>query len=172
MKKLITTSFLIVFSVLAFQNSQAQFVKAGVGLMFGTEIEQPGLRVDGVYQINDEIRAVADFGFYLQDETEFGQGNTTTVTWWELNLNGNYMLTSNEETGFQAYGLAGLNYLNVNVETDSQFGNVSASDSEVGLNVGAGLEYAIGFGDLFAEAKYVLGSADQLNIGGGVRFGF
>ncbi|MDR9418458.1 outer membrane protein [Gracilimonas sp.] len=167
------------FSVLAFQNSQAQFVKAGVGLMYGTEIEQPGIRVDGVYQINEEIRAVADFGFYLPDETESSGGgvtSTTTSTYWELNLNGNYIFSSDTESGMTAYALAGLNYLNFNVDSEASgggfTGSTSFSDSEVGLNVGAGIEYALDFGDLFGEAKYVIGDFDQLNIGAGLRFNF
>lgn len=170
MKKLTISLFIVLCTVLMAETANAQFTNVGVGLMYGSEIEQLGLRVDGVYQINEEFRAVADFGFYLPDETDFGGGNTTTVTWWELNLNGNYIFHSDVESGLKAYALAGLNYLNFKVESEGQFGSSSASDNEVGLNVGAGGEYAVGFGNLFAELKYVIGDADQLNIGAGVRF--
>lgn len=139
--------------------------------MYGTEIEQPGIRVDGVYQINEEFRAVADLGFFFPNENEFGNGNSTTVTWWELNINGNYIFYTNEENNLMAYGIGGLNYLNVNVESDGQFAS-SYSDSEIGLNVGVGAEYPLDFADLFGELKYVLGDADQLNIGAGLRFNF
>jgi|AntRauTorckE6833_2_1112554.scaffolds.fasta_scaffold00035_4 opacity protein-like surface antigen len=171
MRKLITSILVAMFSVVAVQTAQAQFTKVGVGLMYGTEIEQPGLRVDGVYQINEEFRAVADLGFYLPDKSDFGGGNTVTVTWWELNLNGNYIFHTDAESGLNAYALAGLNFLNFKVESEGQFGSGSSSDSEVGLNIGAGAEYALDFGDLFGELKYVIGDADQLNIGVGVRFG-
>lgn len=170
MKKIITSLFIVLGTFCIVQTANAQFTDIGVGLMYGSEIEQPGLRVDGVYQINEEFRAVADFGFYLPDETDLGGGNTLTVTWWELNLNGNYIFHNDEESGLQAYALAGLNYLNFKVEQEGQFGSGSSSDNEVGLNIGAGGEYAMGFGNLFAELKFVLGDADQLNIGAGVRF--
>lgn len=170
MKKTTTLLFAALFAIVGYNTANAQFTDIGVGLMYGTEIEQPGLRVDGVYQINEEFRAVADLGFFLPDETDFGGGNTITVSWWELNLNGNYIFHTDEESGIEAYALGGLNFLNVKVESDGQFGSGSNSDSEVGLNIGAGGEYAMGFGKLFAELKYVLGDADQLNIGAGVRF--
>lgn len=165
MKKITTLLFTALFAFLAYSTAEAQFTDVGVGLMYGTEIEQPGLRVDGVYQINEDFRAVADLGFYLPDETEFFGGSVTT-TWWELNLNGNYVFHTDAESGLKAYALAGLNYLNFKVESGGQ----SESDNEVGLNIGAGGEYTMGFGNLFAELKFVLGDADQLNIGAGVRF--
>ncbi|MEX0724466.1 MAG: outer membrane beta-barrel protein [Gracilimonas sp.] len=170
MRKLITSILVAIFSVIAVQTAQAQFTNIGVGLMYGTEIEQPGLRVDGVYQINEEFRAVADLGIFLPDKYDTGGGNTTTASWWELNFNGNYLFHNDAETGVKAYALAGLNYLNYKVESEGQFGG-EFSDSEVGLNIGAGAEYAMDFGDLFGELKYVLGDFDQLNIGVGVRFG-
>ncbi|MFD2532101.1 outer membrane protein [Gracilimonas halophila] len=137
--------------------------------MYGSEIEQPGLRVDGVYQINEEFRAVADFGFYLPDETDLGGGNTLTITWWELNFNGNYIFHNDEESGLQAYALAGLNITGISSEFD---GGGDSSDSETGLNLGAGIEYGMSFGNLFGEAKManVGGDADQFVVGVGVRF--
>ncbi|MBD3615615.1 MAG: hypothetical protein HUJ22_03505 [Gracilimonas sp.] len=165
MKKITTLVFMVLFSVLAVQTAQAQFVKAGVGLMYGSEVERLGIRADGVYQINEEFRAVVDLGLFFPEE--FGN---TTVTWWELNANANYIFHADEEQGLTAYALGGLNFMTVKSKFDDGTNTASASNSEVGLNLGAGLEYGVGFGDLFGELKYVIGDADQLNIGAGVRF--
>lgn len=158
MKKLITSIFLVLCSILAVQSAQAQF-KAGVGLMYGSEVEQLGIRVDGVYTINEQFRGVADFGYYFPDDV-----GGVDYDWWELNLNGNYIFHSDAEKGLIGYALAGLNFFN--------FSQGDFSGDEIGLNIGAGLEYNLDFAELFAEAKFVLGDADQLNIGAGLRFPF
>lgn len=165
MKKITTLVFMVLFSVLAVQTAQAQFVKAGVGLMYGSEIERLGVRADGVYQINEEFRAVVDLGLFFPEE--FGN---TTFTWWELNANANYVFHADEEQGLTAYALGGLNYTTLKYKFDDGTNTSSSSNSEVGLNLGAGLEYGMGFGDLFGELKFVIGDADQLNIGAGLRF--
>jgi opacity protein-like surface antigen len=163
MKKITTSIFLVLFSVLAVQSAQAQF-KAGVGLMYGSEVEQLGIRVDGVYTINEQFRGVADFGYYFPEDMNGG-----SINYWELNINGNYMFFSDPDQGLNAYALAGLNFFNASVEIDG-FG--SSSSNETGLNLGAGLEYNLDFAELFAEAKFVISDADQLNIGAGLRFPF
>lgn len=136
-------------------------IQIGVGLIYGSEIEQPGLRVDGTYRINEDIRAEADLGFYLPDDA----GNAD-INWFEFNINGNYIFANDPEKGFIAYALGGLNYTRVSVSS----GNFSTDNGEVGLNLGAGAEYGLDFANLFGEFKYVLGDYDQLNIGVGLRF--
>lgn len=165
MKKLITFLFTALFTVLIYSDSHAQFTKAGVGLMYGSEIEQLGIRGDAVYVINEEFRVVGDLGFFFPEEI----GNTT-FTWWEINANANYIFHADEEQGLTAYGLGGLNYTTLRYKFDDGNGSASSSTSEVGLNLGAGLEYGLDFADLFGELKFVLSDADQLNIGVGLRF--
>jgi hypothetical protein len=46
----------------------------------------------------------------------------------------------------------------------------TASDSEIGLNIGIGGETRLDFGSLFGEVKYVLGNWDQLVLTAGLRF--
>lgn len=173
MKKLIAFLFTSFFLFLIYTDSQAQIVKAGIGLMYGTEVEQLGVRVDGVYQINDDFRFVADLGIYFPDKTEFGDNETFTLTWWELNTNANYIFYSDETEGVTAYALGGLNFTTIRAKYENgPQESYSESDTEVGLNLGAGIEYALDFAELFGEIKFVLGDADQLNIGVGFRFPF
>ena len=154
-------------------------IKVGAGLVFGSGIgfgnldNDIGLRADGYYSITPEIRAGADFTFFFpksQTYNGFGGEYTDKVTVWELNLNGNYYLLENE--GIRVYGLAGINITGFSYKTKSGGQSMSNSDSELGLNLGAGAEYGLDFGDLFGELKYggLGGDADQFGIGVGVRF--
>ncbi|MFH5832435.1 outer membrane beta-barrel protein [Halalkalibaculum sp. DA3122] len=169
-KTIILSTLLAVFTV-STGYAQTGEIKIGGGLIFGsgvTGIDQVdndlGIRVDGIYTINEEFRAGADLGFYFPHEE-----NGFKQTVWELNFNGNYIFHSEEE--LLLYGLGGLNITSISFDQSSQGFTASGSDSEVGLNLGGGLEYGLNFGDLFAELKYVLSDADQLVLGAGVRFG-
>lgn len=157
MKKLITYSCLIL-GMLFFSNSNAlaqSDFKAGGGLAFGSEAEAIGIQVGGVYNINEQFNAAADFIIFFPDN----------IDWWELNVNGHYSFVA--EDGMNVYGLAGLNYSTVSFNF-GQFG--SASNSEIGLNIGGGAEFDVDFANLYTELKYVLGNNDQLAISAGLRF--
>jgi len=170
-------------------------IKIGAGLVYGSGIRFSGLnsdfendlgiRVDGYYAVTPEIRAGGDFTFYFPKEetiSESSQGVTASgsakQTVWELNINGHYIIQ--DEDGLILYALAGINITGINAENEieisSQFGSQndgdSRSESEVGLNLGGGLEYALDFADLFAEAKLggLGGDADQFALGVGLRF--
>jgi|AntRauTorcE11897_2_1112592.scaffolds.fasta_scaffold02283_3 opacity protein-like surface antigen len=151
-------------------------IKIGVGLAFGSGVgfasldNDLGIRVDGYYAINPNIRVGADFTFYFpKSEGE------VDVTVWELNFNGNYIFL--DEEGLILYGLAGINITGINVDIPSTtiggqtFGG-SSSESEFGLNLGGGVEYALDFADLFGEIKLggLGGDADQFVLGAGLRF--
>ncbi|TVP98335.1 MAG: hypothetical protein EA359_18435 [Balneolaceae bacterium] len=201
MKKIIKAGILPLLTILIFTDAQAQ-VSAGGGILYGFDIERIGIRVDGLYAINDDWRAAADFGYYFP-ESEFG----IKVSWWELNLNAHYVFVDNED--FRAYALAGINYISfsvtednnssglipgsdffartaakeINLESetppmpmnvDSFFSSFSYSGSETGLNIGIGGEYKVGFGSVFAELKFagLGGNADQLVLGAGLRYDF
>lgn len=171
MKKLSIIIFTGLIGLLFIGEANAQLTKAGVGLMYGSEIEQLGLRGDLSYQINEEFSIVGDLGIYLPDETDLGNGNELTITWWELNANAHYQFYIDEAEEFTAYGLGGLNLTNVRVKADGpNVGSGSESETELGLNLGAGAEYQLNFAKLFGELKFVVGDADQLNLAIGLRF--
>ena len=151
-------------------------IKLGAGLVFGSGVGFDGLdndlgfRVDGYYAVTPVIRAGADFTFYFPKS----EGNVD-LTVWELNFNGNYIFL--DEDGLMVYGIGGINITGITVDVPSQsiggqtFGG-SSSDSEFGLNLGAGAEYALDFADLFGEIKLggLGGDADQFVLGAGLRF--
>lgn len=174
MRNRFNSSFLLpavlvgLFALMPLQ-AQAQ-LQLGGGLAFGTEIEKLGLQISGNLPVAQEgkIRAAPDLIFYIKDD--FGGGS---VRWWEVNLNGNYLFMDNE--AYTLYALGGINIANVNFDYDIEvpdiFG-VDGSQTELGLNVGGGIEYGMDFGNLYGEAKYILSDFDQLVISVGVRIPF
>lgn len=157
MKKLLSITGLVL-GIIFFSNTgalaQNEF-KVGGGLAYGSEVEAIGIQVGAVYDFTEEISGAADFIIYFPDGYD----------WWELNVNGHYRFFS--EDNISVYGLAGLNYATLSVDF-GQFG--SASDSELGLNLGGGAEFGLDFAKLYTELKYVVGNADQLGISAGLRF--
>lgn len=141
--------------------AQEGTITVGPGLAYGSEVENLGIKVDGYYTINEEFRAGLDLLYYFPD-SEGG----VDVNYFGFNINGHYVFYNEEE--ITAYGLAGINVLRVKAE----FNGNSNTDSEAGLNLGAGIEYAQDFGDLFGELKLagLGGDLDQFVIGAGVRF--
>ncbi len=138
----------------------------GPGIAYGDGVENLGISVDGYYPINDKIRAGVGLTYFFPDkQTIFG--TEFTSKFFALDLNANYFFYSKD--AISAYGLGGINILFLSVEG----GGFSDSDNEMGLNLGIGGEYALDFGDIFAEVKItgIAGDADQLVIGAGVRFG-
>lgn len=128
----------------------------GAGLAFGSEIESAGIGFNALFNASDVIDISPSFIYYFPNNN---------VTWWELNGNVNYIFSEGDAT---FYGIAGLNITGVKVDL-GPFGH--QSDSELGLNLGVGGNFDIGSNlTPFAEAKYVVGNADQLSLFAGVRF--
>lgn len=107
----------------------------------------PGLRVGG------------DFTYYLpQDDFNF----------FAINGNGQYYFMATPELSL--YGLGGISFSRLSVDIDEIPGfDGSASNTDIGINIGVGLEFMVGFGTIFGEAKIVTGDHDRIGIAGGVR---
>lgn len=157
MKKIITIGCLLVSVFFVNNNAVAQSV--GAGLAYGSEIEAIGIQVNGVYGFTDEIRGAANFTLFFPDQPSDGD-----YSFWTLNADVHYLFMAEEATN--VYGLGGLNFASQEISS----GGFSASDSEIGLNLGGGAEFGMGFGSLFAEVKYVISDFDQLVLNAGVRF--
>lgn len=161
MKKVIKITG-IVFSLILFYsvNSYAQDVKVGAEVGYGTQIESIGIGAGAVLGFTEKIRGAADLEIFFPDSP-----NGVDNSFWELNANVHYMFFN--KANADIYGLAGLNYATQKVS----YGGYSASNSEAGLNLGAGAEIGMGFGALFAEAKYAVSNYDQFDLNAGIRFG-
>lgn len=151
--------------------SPAYDIKAGGGFAYGSEIEKLGLQLNGYYRLpaNEQIFVGADFTYYFP-ETETAFGVEEKITWIEININGQYHFLQEEELG--VYGLGGLNYTSLSFSVEADGFDSSASESEIGLNIGGGVEYNLDFGLVYGELKFVISDADQLVFGAGVRIPF
>lgn len=179
MKKLITVIFLFLGLFIGIQSNafaQEKQIKVGAGLVLSSgaigfdEIDNDiGLRVEGLYPVNDKARITGDFTFFFPKSA--GDLDATVFT---INFNGNYWLYEKDE--LSVYGLGGINIAVISLDfpgsNNTPFGDFDDSSTEFGLNLGAGIEYDLDFGDLFGELKFagVGGDADQLVFGLGVRF--
>ena len=149
----------------------------GAGLGFGSEIEMPGLQVGGYYAFAGKLanlRVGGDVDGFMPN-SDRGVGGEGKVTWFDLNANAQYLLPGlPEDSPFAVYGLAGLNFAIVHASFTYDPGvnqrDLSNTEVEPGLNLGAGAEYDLKFAAAYAEAKYVISQADQLVVFAGLRF--
>ena len=161
MKKIFVVFLLIIVSL----SSNAQ-KRIGGGLVFGLDIDQPGIVVNYEHFVTDNVAISPDFIYYFPEKVTV-LGNSVSSSFWEINLNGHYYFMTGDT---EIYGLGGLNYTNVKVETEVLGITTSVSDGDVGINLGGGINFGSGPIVPFAQMKFTIGSTDQLVIGGGVKF--
>lgn len=172
--KKLTIAVLSLFflSLFSLTTVRAQTVDTRVGGMvaYGSEIENVGVGVNAEFGILDKLSVSPSFIYYFPKEE-----GPVEATWFEINANANYYVLEN--TQFDVYGLAGLNYTHVKVDVDMPSvggfggGSSSGSDSRFGLNLGAGGNINLSGGIMpFAELKYVIIDDGQFVIAGGVKF--
>lgn len=138
----------------------------GAGLVYGTEIEEPGIQINGYYGLDpvlEGLRVGAEFAYYFVDDP---------VTFWTLDFNGHYRFFGPGPLG--VYAIGGLDIARVSVDLDlGPLGDQSTSETEIGLNLGIGAEYAVAEQiDLFGEVKYVISDYDQAVLAVGARYEF
>ncbi|MCS7176384.1 MAG: hypothetical protein NZ960_01975 [Candidatus Kapabacteria bacterium] len=145
---------LAVVTFIVWANVAFAQIHLGVGLCFGSDIEKPGIDLRGYYGLSPTLRLTPNFHYFF---TESG------TSFWTIDLNAHYIFYEHRRQQ-RAYGLFGLQYARRDI------GFETVSDSEIGLNVGIGGETRVDFGAIFGEIKFVLGGAEQLVIGAGLRF--
>ena len=172
-------NYIFAFLLLLACNASFGQVKVYPGLVYGSEIEKPGITLGGEFFVSERISITPDFIYYLIGKESMvlpGSKIEIKTKLWELNGNMHYYFVNKPNIGF--YGLGGLNYSHVGLkykETDTDTGQVETefdvSDGEIGLNLGIGANFPVGRNFTpFAEMKYVAASTDQLVVGGGVKF--
>lgn len=146
--------FLIAVVGFLFAAGTASAQKIGVLLGYGTEVESIGAGVNGEFNINSKVAIAPSLIFWFPEN----------YNWWEVNVNAHYYFTTSGSADF--YGIGGINLATIKSEIDGADG-----ESEVGLNLGAGVNFNIGKSwEPFTEAKFVIGDADQLALLFGIKF--
>lgn len=128
----------------------------GAGLCYGSGIKKPGVDIRGYYVTSPTLRFVTNVHYFF---TESGH------TFWTLDGNVHYSFYEYRRQQ-RLYGIFGLQYAKESIDLGLQ----TASNSEIGLNIGLGGETRVDFGAVFGEIKFVLGNYDQLVLGAGLRF--
>jgi opacity protein-like surface antigen len=141
----------------------------GGGLVYGSELEKLGIQLNYYYFLTALLAVGGDFTLFFPESEEAG-GVKSTATWMAFNINAHYILFT--AIAMRAYVLAGLNFALFRFKVSGGGFSVSDSTSEIGLNLGGGIEYALAVGFLFAELKYIIGEFDQLVIAAGYRYRF
>lgn len=173
--KLIEKS-LILFCLLGLiattQNANGQAAVGG-GLAYGSEIESPGINLNGTYMVTENI-ALAPGIIYFFPKELYGDYK---LKWLEVDLNGHYYF--NTTGNIKPYALAGLNFSFITVPT-FDLSNIFQGSGEmenetttkIGLNLGGGVEFDIDSPiKPFGQLSYsIIESFDQLVIIAGVRF--
>lgn len=157
MKSILTTITLSIFLIGFANNAAAQKFGFGAGVAYGTDIEEIGIQAGVLYSITNEIRSGVDVVYYMTD---------SNLTWIEINANGHYGFVNTDDLFI--YGLAGVNYVTTKVEV----AGFSATGTDTGVNLGAGLDYSFGAVGIYTEVKYALTGNGQVVASGGVRFFF
>jgi hypothetical protein len=133
--------FLLLFA--GFSSSAAAQLSVGGGLVYNFEAEEEGINIRAVYAFNETVRAQAGFIYYFLPS---GVGIN------EINLNGNFVFVDNG-VGTKFYALGGVNFTTLSLD----LGFISDSETETGINLGAGGNFGLGGPiSLFGEAKYLL----------------
>jgi opacity protein-like surface antigen len=153
--------------------SDAQ-VLVGGGIKFSTaDAFDLGLQAGGYFPIAalPGLRIGGDVSYYFpKTQNVLGVAEVETDLL-AFNINGQYVLPL--QPALWVYGLAGLSIGRASVSADAPgFGQASETETDTGLNIGGGAEFAVGFGRIYAEAKFVTGDFDRFGIAGGIRIPF
>ncbi len=170
-------AFAIVVACTAPSTAHATPVAAGGGLYLDTEFNL-GLGANFVVPtevVLPQSRLSADLQYFFGESDEFGDIETSTQL-----ISGNVDAQNLffAEQAIQAYGLAGLNLALASVEVSNDFTDEDETerDLELGINLGAGAEYAFSTQlSAFGEAKLTVSFGDidtRLVFGAGIRFYF
>ncbi|MEX0944713.1 MAG: outer membrane beta-barrel protein [Balneolaceae bacterium] len=157
---LLATLFACTFNQLAIAQ-EAGDISVGAGAVYGFDMEEVGIQAVGIYTLNENMRVGADFIYWLTD-AEFGD-----YTAFEINGNFHYIFYNENDLLLYGLGSLGLHYVSYSF---NMFGfSEDVTDSELGLGVGAGLEYSIGNLKLYTEPRLFLSGIDQFAISAGLR---
>lgn len=155
MKKLLVILVLALGTTLVTNPAVAQMdTSVGVGLAYNGQTplgigsnSEIGVKADVVLGFSDSFKFASDFSYFFP---EFG-------TLWTIN--GNLHWAFMNKSSMDLYALGGVNHYNYDIY------------SSTGLNLGAGAEFGVGFGSIYIEPKYVLGTMSGFTASGGLRFG-
>ncbi|MDX1940824.1 MAG: outer membrane beta-barrel protein [Saprospiraceae bacterium] len=150
---------------LAFISGASAQLRLGAGMGFGFDVEEFSAFVRGAYDFTDQWRANATFNYYFIGEDD---GTSIDLNLFDINLDGHF--TFAQPATIDVYAIGGLNIGISSVDAPIVG---KSSDTEIGLNLGAGANFGVADNaDIVTEFKYTIGGFDQLFFAAGVLFKF
>jgi hypothetical protein len=154
---------LVVLSLTAYTSTHGQ-IRAGGMIGYGSEVERWGIGANAEFFLNEKMAVAPKLLAYFPEKR-----NGFRYSFWEIDADFHYYLLSQDVVS--VYGLAGLNALFAKATVDDvSLPDEDRSDSDIGLNLGIGINLMIGNVIPFGEVKFVAGSADQGVLLLGVKF--
>ncbi|SMO80358.1 hypothetical protein SAMN06265379_10836 [Saccharicrinis carchari] len=186
MKSLFKT-FIAIVLFCTITEASAQ-ISVGPGIVYGTDINNIGLSVNGKYELNSQWAAAPSFTYFFKKDY---------VTWSSLDLNANYQITEIDNLG-GLYGVGGIGFTFWGFDGEgfgedlggsewggdygeyddyvgpqmSMAGSLDTNTTEIGVNLGLGVNIATSEKMAIApEIMYTFGGVNYLRIGVKVMFG-
>jgi opacity protein-like surface antigen len=182
MKKFI---LLVFFAFSANFSAYAQF-SGGLGINYGTQIDEIGISGKGTYLLNNNIELSGNFTYFLPYKyftTYTNKGytfeHTVTESIRTINLDIHYKFHISDKLDVYPYLGANTTQVKITLESEIKYNSNSDTTSdtrtvyEPGLNIGVGADYKLS-GSLkgFGEVKYVVSDYDQFNFTLGLLYLF
>ena len=140
----------------------------GGGLAYATDINSLGIAARGYYELPSE-----EYVFYIVPELIYYLPSTSNagpdIQWITFDVMGHWLFENSEE--FYLYALAGIGVRYFSSTVENPFGGeFSDSQTDINLDIGAGVEYETDFGGIFGEFRFVFTDGTFLVFDTGVRF--
>ncbi len=174
MKKiaLLFTVLVCMFAVTEANAQKRGEMAAGAQLVYGTGdgLSNFGLGAKFQWNVIDNLRLEPSFNYFFEKDM---------VNMWDLSANAHYQFSLSDS--FVAYPLAGISVMGVSVDVPEfdlgygySVGGGSASDTEIGFNIGGGVDYNVTKNiAINLEAKYKIGGDwSRLVIAAGAVYKF
>jgi len=161
-------TILLILCLAGISNVSNAQIRLGPLVAFGTDTDL-GLGVKAKFDLNDKFK-ISPSIIYLGGDKETIGASSVKSSFIEINGDVHYAFSETESVLF--YGIGGLNIITGSVKiSGTGIIDGKTSDTDVGLNLGAGAEFGIADKfDAFAEAKFGVGGAEQLLISAGGYF--
>lgn len=158
MRKVSLTLILAVFALLATDNVFAQGAKNRLGVFLAADfgdVDEVALGGLGEFRVADRFAISPQLLIYFMNNN---------FSFFEVNINGNYYFYSQDVFSF--YGLGGLNFGRAGYNGPGE----DYHHTEIGLNLGGGINFELGKIVPFSEIRFTIGDYDQLVLSGGIKF--
>ncbi|GJM65029.1 outer membrane beta-barrel protein [Persicobacter diffluens] len=152
------------------QGFELEKLRAGLGLVYASEIKSVGINLNGAYAITEEWEAAVGFTHIFENNA---------VRYNVLDFDGHYNFYTDGDK-LKIYGLAGLGltFWKVTIPAiDMGFGfsspETTSTGTEVGLNLGIGANYALSDKlNLAPEIRFTAMDGSYLRIGAAIQYRF